>query len=225
MIKELVDVTNELQNAIKDDKTYPDADVVMKSLKDVDEYLMRDEPNIHEIYYGDGELLKMMFRCIAMKAKSLLYSSLKWMDVHDYLSSLDAKLKKIFKDTEYETEYAKYSIHFAGGGSWQSIHPGVSSGGGIAFPECLVMPPPVDHEKIREHITANMRLFEFFELCDFIVDIPCEKQSGKEILDAFVKDLTNKVKLGERLVGPDHVKDVLNIWKIRKQELEKSTKY
>lgn len=115
-IKSLSDVTTELQNTIDDKGAYfPDVDVVIRSLKVVDEFLMQDEPNIHEIYHDNGELIEVMFLGIGSRAKSYLHTSLKWMEVYECLSSLDAKLKKVFKDTEYETRYSDYSITFAGG--------------------------------------------------------------------------------------------------------------
>ena len=216
-IKSLSDVTTELQNTIDDKGAYfPDVDVVIRSLKVVDEFLMQDEPNIHEIYHDNGELIEVMFLGIGSRAKSYLHTSLKWMEVYECLSSLDAKLQKVFKDTEYETRYSDYSITFAGGGS--SPRGGISfrqGSGGRVMP--LVMSPPLDHGEIREYIKANMLLSEFFWLCDFILG----RDGGKEILDAFVIDMTNRAKSRFILVGPDHVKETLNKWEKCKQEQEK----
>jgi len=226
-IKSLGDVTKELQNTIDDNgEFFPDVDVVIRSLKVVDEYLTQDEPNIHEIYYGNGELIEVMFLNVGSRAKSYLHTSLKWMDVYEYLSSIDAKLKKIFKDTEYETGYAEYSSTFAceGGINFRQ------GSGGRVMP--LVIPPPLENQKLREFITANnerirefimanMLLSEFFWLCDFILDSP----AGKELLDAFVIYMTNRVKSRLILVGPDHVKKMLKKWeKCKQKQEEENTK-
>jgi hypothetical protein len=197
---DLSDVVKELTNAFKN-RVYPDADAVMKSLKDLDEYL---EPyqkcDIHEIWYGDGELVNVLFHLVATNAKTLLYASLQWMDVHDRISDLDAKFNEIFKGTEYEKAYEPYSIHF-----------GIE----IAFPEVFGK-APVCKEERRDYIKANMQVLEFNELCNYMLNA----KEHRDILQGFVYFMNNSKASGDSLHEHklEHVSSQLGDWKLWNQE-------
>jgi hypothetical protein len=104
MTTELSDVVKELSDAFEN-RVYPDADAVMKSLKDLDDYLKPYEKcDIHEIWYGDGELVNALFHLVATNAKH--YYTQAWygcismiifeyeMHINHNQSTLEWKLEK-----------------------------------------------------------------------------------------------------------------------------------
>ena len=198
MTTELSDVVKELSDAFEN-RVYPDADAVMKSLKDLDDYLKPYEKcDIHEIWYGDGELVNALFHLVATNAKTLLYASLVWMDIHDRISDLDAKFKELFKGTEYEKAYKPYSIHF---------------GMEIAFPDVFGK-APVCKEERRDYIKANMQVLEFNELCNYMLNA----KEHRDILQGFVDFVNNSKASGDCSIGPEHISSQLGDWKLWNEE-------
>ena len=190
---------NAMENRVFPDvpRVFPDVDAVMESLKDLDDYIkLCQKCDIHIILYGDDELLKVLFHVVAPTAKTLIYESLKWMDAHDLISDIDAKLEELFWGTdEYDQSYKPYSVFFRTTG--------------IPFPDNCGKSPTCKEER-RERIKGNMLVLEFHELCNYML----KRRRKRDALQGFVDRENKKSKAsGDCVIESERVRTKLLLWK------------
>lgn len=189
---------NAMENRVFPDvpRVFPDVDAVMKSLKDLDDYIkLCQKCDIHTILYGDEELLKVLFHLVAGSTKSLSWESLKWMDAHDLISDIGAKLEELFGGTEYDQSYRPYSVFFR-----TKI---------ITFPNDFGKSPTCK-EEMRERIKGNMLVLEFDELCNYML----KSKKKRDALQGFVDQENKKSKAsGDCAIESERVRTKLLLWK------------